>query len=597
MKLATLQAGQFVETGGYYTKGDAGQAKYLIVAAQAADGYGDHTLVNGTVAVLQLNGNPYNPQQFGARLNTDDSSYTEAMQAIVNISGNPASATNPNTAKIKVPKGTFYIKNPIYIDSLDGLEIEHAGLFTTTIKVSSSFSANAGTVPATFPSDGLDYTGSAYFVVARRRNTGKTNAFIDVGQAPTVGAGWYYKFGGFYIDAEGTNVEKSFDVIRAPEIANLWMQNIIGNKIRWILHTDDDLGCYSSTFDRLQTWYSVGGLKAKRGTSLVVNQCALVHSDEGWNTGTNYTTYNSTTIDLCGISNWAWDLTGTGVTMNSCGAEYPKGGIFRALSRGTVITINGGFFLGGAINTSPKADPNWAAQTNAASFGVSDLILIDEAKVLDNNATWRALVQPVQDGTITHLDAKVDNGGRWVRASNTGEDFSGYLQPHEINVVGDLNGVNDLSRLTVNGDKAEFKLVQNTNITIPKSTTTQIVFDNVTREFDLGPSWFETNRGMNPRSGTTVNQYVAPYSGVYTFRFDARTANAVTNDYLQWVVTGIAPNQKLDLNVDSAGLATCTSTNIFNLKAGDTVRLFFRSTGAVNDVTIYNGCRFMGKAE
>lgn len=53
MKLASLKEGQFVETGGYYTKGDAGQAKYLIVAAQAADGWGDHTLANGTVAVLQ----------------------------------------------------------------------------------------------------------------------------------------------------------------------------------------------------------------------------------------------------------------------------------------------------------------------------------------------------------------------------------------------------------------------------------------------------------------------------------------------------------------------------------------------------------------
>ena len=54
MKLASLKEGQFVETGGYYTKGDAGQAKYLIVAAQAADEYGDHTLANGTVAVLQV---------------------------------------------------------------------------------------------------------------------------------------------------------------------------------------------------------------------------------------------------------------------------------------------------------------------------------------------------------------------------------------------------------------------------------------------------------------------------------------------------------------------------------------------------------------
>ena len=66
MKLASLKEGQFVETGGYYTKGDAGQAKYLIVAAQAADGYGDHTLANGTVAVLQV-GDSVNALQFGAK--------------------------------------------------------------------------------------------------------------------------------------------------------------------------------------------------------------------------------------------------------------------------------------------------------------------------------------------------------------------------------------------------------------------------------------------------------------------------------------------------------------------------------------------------
>ena len=53
LKLATLTTGQFVETGGYYTKGGGGAAKYLIVAPQAADGYSDHVLANGNVAVLQ----------------------------------------------------------------------------------------------------------------------------------------------------------------------------------------------------------------------------------------------------------------------------------------------------------------------------------------------------------------------------------------------------------------------------------------------------------------------------------------------------------------------------------------------------------------
>ena len=80
MRLATLTAGQFVETGGYYTKGDAGQAKYLIVAAQTADGYGDHTLANGTVAVLQFSNGEINLNQMG--IIDDGSDQSVIMQAV-----------------------------------------------------------------------------------------------------------------------------------------------------------------------------------------------------------------------------------------------------------------------------------------------------------------------------------------------------------------------------------------------------------------------------------------------------------------------------------------------------------------------------------
>ncbi len=66
LKLAKLKEGQFVETGGYYAKGDAGAARYLIVAPQAADGYGDHVLANGNVAVLQVEGE-INVKQLGAK--------------------------------------------------------------------------------------------------------------------------------------------------------------------------------------------------------------------------------------------------------------------------------------------------------------------------------------------------------------------------------------------------------------------------------------------------------------------------------------------------------------------------------------------------
>jgi hypothetical protein len=53
--VVTLVAGMTVTTQGYTASGDGGNAKYLIVASQAADELGDHTNANGTVSVLQTN--------------------------------------------------------------------------------------------------------------------------------------------------------------------------------------------------------------------------------------------------------------------------------------------------------------------------------------------------------------------------------------------------------------------------------------------------------------------------------------------------------------------------------------------------------------
>ena len=101
MKLASLKEGQFVETGGYYTKGDAGQAKYLIVAAQAADGYGDHTLANGTVAVLQV-GDVANVREFGAKANGEDDS--DAIQAALDY-----------RFTVHIPQGLYHITKALII--------------------------------------------------------------------------------------------------------------------------------------------------------------------------------------------------------------------------------------------------------------------------------------------------------------------------------------------------------------------------------------------------------------------------------------------------------------------------------------------------
>lgn len=70
LKEARLTAGQLTETKGYHSAGDGGQARYLIQTSAefggTPDEYGTHTLANGNVAVLQVEG-AVNVRQFGAK--------------------------------------------------------------------------------------------------------------------------------------------------------------------------------------------------------------------------------------------------------------------------------------------------------------------------------------------------------------------------------------------------------------------------------------------------------------------------------------------------------------------------------------------------
>ena len=52
----SLTVGQLARTKGYYDAGDGGGALYLIQVTQPVDGFGDHDLANGNVALLQVSG-------------------------------------------------------------------------------------------------------------------------------------------------------------------------------------------------------------------------------------------------------------------------------------------------------------------------------------------------------------------------------------------------------------------------------------------------------------------------------------------------------------------------------------------------------------
>ena len=85
MKTKSYEVGQVVETVGYYAEGDSGAARYLVKAAQAFDGYGDHELANNNIAVLQVNG-VADIRQFGAIDNQDNTAELQAVFSSTNVS-------------------------------------------------------------------------------------------------------------------------------------------------------------------------------------------------------------------------------------------------------------------------------------------------------------------------------------------------------------------------------------------------------------------------------------------------------------------------------------------------------------------------------
>ena len=157
MKNIGIESGKVVETKGFLLAGDFGGAKYLIKTPSEAaedgdpiDGYGNHTLINGNIAVIQVD-NSINVKQFGATGDgiTDD---TLAIQATFNFAGNNGS--------VFYPKGVFKqgkIQVPWYC-SIYGQSMGE----TTILSTATDYAFELGfDWSQSSPTDG-DYAGAVY---------------------------------------------------------------------------------------------------------------------------------------------------------------------------------------------------------------------------------------------------------------------------------------------------------------------------------------------------------------------------------------------------------------------------------------------------
>ena len=116
MKSTVLPIGKLVTTKGYYAPGDGGGADYLVAASQAVDGYGDHTLANGNVSLLQSS--PLTVECFGARgdgVADDTASWQAAFDYITALSPQDGGTIHTTIGKKYSLEGVDYSGQRIHL--------------------------------------------------------------------------------------------------------------------------------------------------------------------------------------------------------------------------------------------------------------------------------------------------------------------------------------------------------------------------------------------------------------------------------------------------------------------------------------------------
>jgi len=227
LKLAKLKEGQFVETGGYYAKGDGGAARYLIVTPQSFDGYGDHELANGNVAVLQTDGS-INVKEWGCVCDgaTDDSlafQHAVSQGGLILLPDNihyTADITIPSNTEIRGLKPQTTIKGSMTAEGFGG--------YPTTLFTNSD--PTGGNLNIKFKNINFDFAKGAFNYDASTGLTEKAGLKFENTDFLTFENCTFYD----YVTNLDTSltIHKEFGMMYLQNCNSVYMSNISTQRIR-----------------------------------------------------------------------------------------------------------------------------------------------------------------------------------------------------------------------------------------------------------------------------------------------------------------------------------------------------------------------------
>ncbi|MCD2528668.1 hypothetical protein LPL65_11565 [Providencia huaxiensis] len=450
---------------------------------------------------------------------TSDSACLQAMIDDIEYVSDTQTAANIYFDK---PDNVYLLTSPIYVYEKDYTKFTGQGAAITKFLLADNMTAVA---PKAFrdlqDETGIVYNGvKAAFVVAARRRTQAPNQ----GYIPANQAAWGMKWSGMSFDAAGNSVYAAYGIY-APRIAIGSIIDVRMWRLRFGFFSKD---CYLMYFNNCNFNTCRVPVQIDTGTSVVMDVVSASNCAYGFIVKSFYGVMNSVTNDHWGLDNngvlqqdsYAFDLKGYW-TLNGCGAELGYGGLIKGgyglddtTSGDSEITINSGFFLGGAY----AGEVNYRDQKTLEDFGVKrwgyavfsnckvnwGTMNIRNAVANDENVNIRLPMRFINNSEL-NVNNFTGNTSRYVDISDLEVDNTSYINCRSVK------------------QKPIVRAELSSEITLPANNTLAVnipeIFDNL-NNYDAGV-------------------FVVPVSGRYRLDFTV----SYVGSGVSWAgVTGLSQN-------------------------------------------------------